>query len=192
MVPSDEKPASSARRAQSTIPRRSTPLTVLGSPIPTSMVSSFYGAGTVAAHTLDELPGWARELLDGAPVARLGLIDDDGGPRVMPVTFARVGGALWSAVDDKPKRRPGAELARVRWLRERPRAALTVDRYDDDWARLAWVQVLGAVTVLEAEGEDAALDALAARYPQYRERRPGGPLLRLEPERVLCWRAAGD
>jgi PPOX class probable F420-dependent enzyme len=153
------------------------------------MVSSFYGAGTVAAHTLDELPGWAVELLDAARVARLGLIDEDGAPRVVPVTFARVGGALWSAIDDKPKRRPGAELARVRWLRARPRAALTADRYDDDWTKLAWVQVLGSVAVLEVGAHEAVLDALAARYPAYARRRPAGPLLRLEPDRILYWRA---
>jgi len=143
----------------------------------------------VSSDNLEDVPPWARALLDDARVARLGLLDADGHPRVLPVTYAVVAGAVWSAADDKPKRRPGAELARVRWLRRRPRAALTVDRYDDDWSRLAWVQVLGAVEVLEAAGQEAALDALAARYAPYRERRPGGPLLRLVPARVLWWRA---
>jgi PPOX class probable F420-dependent enzyme len=105
------------------------------------------------------------------------------------VTFALVDGELWSAIDDKPKRRPGEGLARVRWLRARPQSALTVDRYDDDWSRLAWVQVLGSTSVVETAGQDSVLDALAARYPAYRERRPAGPLLRLTPERVVCWRA---
>jgi hypothetical protein len=41
------------------------------------------------------------------------------------------------------------------------------------------------------EGEDG-LAALTARYAPYRESTPPGPLLRLEVERVLCWRAAGD
>jgi len=31
---------------------------------------------------------------------------------------------------------------------------------------------------------------LAARYAPYRERRPPGPLLRLTPERAVCWRAS--
>src|SRR6266550_7272822 len=79
-----------------------------------------------------ELPGWARRLLDSSPVARLGLLDGDGSPRVLPVVFAVSEGMLVSAVDDKPKRRPGEELARVRWLRVHPRAALTVDHYDQD------------------------------------------------------------
>jgi PPOX class probable F420-dependent enzyme len=106
------------------------------------------------------------------------------------VTFAIADGAAWSAVDEKPKRRP--EPARVRYLRRRPQAALCVDRYDDDWSRLAWVQLLGTVDVLDAADAPTALDALAARYARYRKRRPPGPLLRLEPERALHWRAAGS
>jgi hypothetical protein len=92
-------------------------------------------------------------------------------------------------VDDKPKRVPGEELARVRWLRASPRTALTVDRYDADWSKLAWVQILCVVSILPVRRD--VLDALARRYPAYREQDPGGPLLRLEPERVLYWRAAG-
>jgi PPOX class probable F420-dependent enzyme len=142
-----------------------------------------------AAASLETLPGWARELLDSEKVGHLGLIDDEGSPRVLPVTFAVVGGDVCSAVDDKPKRDPGAELARVRWLRARPRSTLAVDRYSEDWEELAWVQVIGATAILDLEGQERALEALSARYPPYRERRPPGPLLRLTPERCVCWRA---
>jgi PPOX class probable F420-dependent enzyme len=121
-------------------------------------------------------------------VAHLGLVDSDGRPRVLPITFAVLDGAAWSAVDDKPKRVPGEELARVRWLRASPVAAFTVDRYEDDWSRLAWVQLLCTASIEEVR-EDV-LDVLAARYPAYAERPPGGPLIRLAPERVLWWRAA--
>ena len=103
------------------------------------------------------------------------------------MTFAVYDGAVWSAVDDKPKR--ASEPARVRYLRRRPQAALCVDRYDDDWSHLAWVQLLGVVEVLDVHAAPHALSALAARYEPYRERRPPGPLLRLTPERVVCWRA---
>jgi PPOX class probable F420-dependent enzyme len=143
----------------------------------------------VAGATLTELPAWAAELLERTPVGHLGLLDEDGRPRVQPVTFARVGDAIWTAVDAKPKRT--AQPARVRRLRANPSAALTVDRYDDDWTRLAWVQVLGDVAVLELAGHDDVLEALAGRYPAYRTSPPPGPLLRLSPRRVLWWRAAG-
>lgn len=140
--------------------------------------------------TLDELPAWALELLDEARVGHLGLLDVRQRPRVLPVTFAVTGGAAWSAVDHKPKRRPGEELARVRWLRERPASALTIDRYDEDWTRLAWVQLIGTTAVVDADGHDDVLAALSERYPQYREQRPGGPLLRLTPDRVVWWWAS--
>jgi hypothetical protein len=80
-------------------------------------------------------------------------------------------------------------VARVRFLRRRPEAALCVDRYEDDWSRLAWVQLLGRVEVIEPEEEGAGLEALVAKYRPYRERRPPGPLLRLGVERALHWRA---
>jgi PPOX class probable F420-dependent enzyme len=120
-------------------------------------------------------------------VARLGLLDDSGAPRVLPVTFAVAEDRVWSAVDDKPKRT--GEPSRVRWLRARPRAALTVDRYADDWAQLAWVQLLGEVTVVDVGDGAEGLAALVARYAPYRERAPRGPLLQLSVERALWWRA---
>ncbi|MEA2466387.1 MAG: hypothetical protein QOJ57_513, partial [Thermoleophilaceae bacterium] len=119
----------------------------------------------MAVSTLERLPTWALELVDSAPVAHLGLLDSEARPRVMPVTFARVGEGLWTAVDSKPKRVHGEEVARVRWLRACPQAALTVDRYDDDWSRLAWVQVLAAGTVCQASGRPDVVEALTARYP---------------------------
>lgn len=99
-----------------------------------------------------------------------------------------VGADVISAVDHKPKRVAASDLARVRWLRRDPRAALTVDRYDEDWSRLAWVQLLGEVTV-EEEVDAAAASALQARYPPYRDRAPAGPLLRLTVNRTLYWTA---
>lgn len=126
-------------------------------------------------------------MLESERVGRLGLLDDAGRPRVQPVTFAIAGGAVYSAVDRKPKR-PG-EPARVRYLRQRPEAALTVDRYDDDWTKLAWVQVLGRVELLEPSEDRRGMDALAAKYEPYRDDPPPGPLLRLVPERTLHWRA---
>jgi PPOX class probable F420-dependent enzyme len=138
----------------------------------------------------DQLPAWALELIEEEPVARLGLLDDRDLPRVMPVTFARAGHELWSAVDHKPKRVAGTELARLRWLRRRPDVALTVDRYDDDWSRLAWVQALGHIQVLD-DPAAGALEALRAKYPQYAERPPAGPFLLLRVDRFIHWRAAG-
>ena len=113
-----------------------------------------------------QLPVWGRDLLARVRVAHLAFLDEDDRPRVLPVTFALAGGAVWSA-------------------------ALCVDRYDDDWSRLAWVQLLGRVDVLEAAAGVPGLDALTAKYPQYREQPPPGPLLRLTVQRALSWSASG-
>jgi PPOX class probable F420-dependent enzyme len=119
-------------------------------------------------------------------VARLAFLDEDDRPRVLPVTYAVAEGAVWSAIDEKPKR--AAEPARIRYLRRRPEAALCVDRYDDDWSALAWVQLLGRIEILPLDRGEAGLEALCARYAPYRERRPPGPLLRLDVERARHWR----
>lgn len=128
------------------------------------------------------------ELLERARVARLGLLDQTGAPRVLPVTFAVAEGRIWSAIDRKPKRE--GEPARVRFLRRDPRAALTVDHYSDDWEQLAWVQVLGSVEILEVGEGGAGLEALTEKYEQYRQEPPPGPVLALDPDRWLWWRAA--
>jgi PPOX class probable F420-dependent enzyme len=116
------------------------------------------------------------------------LLDLEGAPRVLPVTFAVAEGRIWSAIDRKPKRT--AEPARLSFLRRDPRAALTVDRYSDDWEELAWVQVLGRVEIVGVEEGGAGMEALRAKYEPYRVEAPPGPLLALEPERYLWWRAA--
>jgi PPOX class probable F420-dependent enzyme len=125
-------------------------------------------------------------MLEDGRVARLAYLDDRDRPRVLPITYALLGGEAWSAIDDKPK--ASAEPARVRYLRRRPEASLVVDVYDDDWSKLAWVQLLGTVAVEDAAGAEAAMDALAAKYEAYASKRPPGPLLRLTPERALSWR----
>ncbi|MEO6859286.1 MAG: pyridoxamine 5'-phosphate oxidase family protein [Solirubrobacteraceae bacterium] len=143
----------------------------------------------MSSGTLKQLPEWAGELLGAQRVGHLGLSDGDGRPRVLPVTYAVCDGAAWTAVDNKPKQ-AGREPARVRWLRERPHAALTVDRYEDNWSELRWVQLLGQVAVLDGPPTGPGLDALVRRYPQYELDPPPGPLLRLTITRVLWWRAA--
>lgn len=150
----------------------------------------------MAAANLGELPGWARELLDHSPLGHLSYLDDRDRPRVLPVTYAVSGDALWTAIDHKPKRKPADRIARVRYLRRRPEAALCVDHYEDDWSRLAWVQAIGSIEIRERDGGDgatsAALENLRAKYANYVEEPPEGPFMALRPERVLCWRAGGD
>jgi PPOX class probable F420-dependent enzyme len=165
--------------------------------VPSRFAGRAYPGPSMGAANLRELPGWARHLLEGSPVGRLAYLDDRDRPRVLPVTYAVAGDAVWTAIDRKPKDRPPDRIARVRYLRRRPEAALCVDHYEDDWDRLAWMQVIGTVSVLARAAADedprAGLDALVLKYAAYRSDPPEGPLLALRPERIVCWRAVeGD
>ena len=138
------------------------------------------GPGLPAGADLDRI---AR-----APVARLATVRPDGTPHVVPVTFALSGNAVVTAVDSKPKR--SNDLQRLRNLRANPAAALLVDQYGDDWSGLWWVRVDATAEIVDASDASAAIDALATKYAQYREARPGGPVLVLTPERWTSWSAA--
>jgi PPOX class probable F420-dependent enzyme len=135
----------------------------------------------------DGPPGEVLDRFLNAPVARLATTSSDG-PRIVPVTFAWHAGTVTWAVDDvKPKRGPG--LRRLRDLAADPRVALLVDHYDDDWAALWWVELRGTASTLEGEAAEAALDALAGRYPAYQKARPPGPVIAIRPDRWTWWSA---
>ena len=125
------------------------------------------------------------------PRAVLATLRADGGAALVPIVFARVGDALWSPVDGKPK--SGAALARVANLERDPRAALLLDGYGADWSRLWWLRVEGRARVVrEPQALAAGEAALRAKYAQYRETalHAGEPmLLRIELGAVTSWAA---
>ncbi len=118
--------------------------------------------------------------------------------------------ALWTPIDEKPKQSSDPRrLARVRDIMQRPAIALLVERWDEDWSRLAWLRLEGEARLLEPgeaaaaaareggghdrtcheRGEHAtAVTALRERYPQYAthdlERRP---IIRIEVTRAVAW-----
>ncbi|MGZ8733917.1 MAG: TIGR03668 family PPOX class F420-dependent oxidoreductase [Acidimicrobiia bacterium] len=129
-----------------------------------------------------------RARLGAAAVARLATVTPDGAPHLVPITFALRDDELWFAIDHKPK--STTDLARVRNLRHEPRAAILADEYDDDWRGLWWVRGDGIGRELPAEERGPALDALAAKYPQYRELRPEGPVVAVRITRWTGWAAS--
>jgi PPOX class probable F420-dependent enzyme len=119
-----------------------------------------------------------------ARVGRLATLDAEGRPHLVPIVFALVGDTLYSAVDAKPKR--SRTLRRIENARERADVTVLVDRYDEDWTGLWWVRIRGRARVLD-EGDEAAgaLEALTAKYPQYRDEPPGLPVLAID---IVDWR----
>jgi PPOX class probable F420-dependent enzyme len=138
----------------------------------------------MAQPTDAELLGW----LAGAPHAYLASVRPDGHPHVVPITFAVRGRRLFTAVDHKPKR--SAQLQRLANIHSHPRVSVLADHYEDDWAALWWVRADGRGRVIDAGPErDEGLAALARRYDAYRRTPPRGPVIAMDLERLVGWRA---
>jgi PPOX class probable F420-dependent enzyme len=131
----------------------------------------------------------ARRRFTSARVARLATADASGVPHLVPIVFAVVGETIYTAVDAKPKRTTA--LRRLANVRSNPRVAVLADRYEDDWTALWWVRADGTARILDPEDTTTAgaLDALAARYPQYRRDPPPGPVLAIEVATWTGWAA---
>jgi PPOX class probable F420-dependent enzyme len=131
-----------------------------------------------------------RRFLDASRVAHLATADRSGVPHVVPACFCVRAVSLYVTVDEKPKR-ADVPLKRLRNIAQNPAVAVTVDRWDEDWTRLAWVMLRGSADIL-AGGEEHALAqaALREKYPQYRAMALDAlPVIALRIARVLSWGA---
>lgn len=131
-------------------------------------------------------PDLLRRRLADARVARFATVDGAGNPHLVPVCFVVDDDAVYWAVDHKPK--ATRRLRRLANIEVRPGAELLVDHYAENWSELWWIRVSGAAAVLQPGAEtEHALDLLAAKYEQYREHRPDGPVVRLSLRRRSGW-----
>lgn len=159
--------------------------------------------------------------LDRARVGRLATVDDAGRPHAVPICYAilepdaaaaaSAGRAstndenrdedepdvrIVSAIDEKPKET--RDLRRVRNVRANPRVCLLIDRYREDWARLAWVQVRGRARVRDPDSDSnaatsihaAAVRALETKYDQYETHDLGErPIISIRVGQTVSWGA---
>jgi len=95
------------------------------------------------------------------------------------------GDTLYTAVDEKPKRT--RRLQRLRNIEANPQVEVVIDEYDEDWTRLWWVRLRGAARIVD---DRRALELLAAKYSQYRDRPPGGPVIAVSIEERSEWTAS--
>jgi PPOX class probable F420-dependent enzyme len=124
--------------------------------------------------------------LAAAPSGHLATIRPDGRPHIVVVTFAVTGGNIVTAIDHKPK--TTSRLQRLINIEANRSVSFLVDEYDEDWSRLWWVRVDGpASTHHSGEIREGAIEALAAKYPQYAERQPEGPVIAISQDRITGW-----
>ena len=132
-----------------------------------------------------------RQRVGSARVARLATVDPDGRPHLVPVCFVLLGDVVYHAVDEKPKRH--RRLRRLENIQATARACLLIDEYDEDWSKLWWVRLDGPGRLVDDPAEAAAARAaLAAKYPQYVERPPGGPVVAVAVTHWSAWSAAEE
>jgi PPOX class probable F420-dependent enzyme len=134
-----------------------------------------------------------RAFLARARRAVLATIDPDGRPRLVPICFVLdpTRPILYTPLDDKPKRTDDhLALARVRDIAVRPEVTVLVDRWDEDWARLAWLRCGGLASLLPPiePGHARAIVALREKYPRYVDHDIGSrPLIAIAIDRVTTW-----
>jgi PPOX class probable F420-dependent enzyme len=134
----------------------------------------------------------ARRRFTGAVVVRLATVTEAGRPHLVPVTFAVDGDRIYSVVDAKPKTTVHG-LRRLRNIRAQPQVSVLADHYDSDWSTLWWARADGMAAILTEPGQIAApIALLAARYPQYRDRPPGGPVIAIRVTRWTGWAASAS
>jgi PPOX class probable F420-dependent enzyme len=84
-------------------------------------------------------------------------------------------------------------LRRLRNIEETGRAAVVVDRYDEDWRKLVWVLVRGTARLLGPDDplHQPALGLLRQKYPQYRAMNlDQAEIVELRPDSWTAWRAS--
>ena len=147
-----------------------------------------------------------RAFLEPSRTAILATQGTDGRPRLVPICFTvapdpdpRGRLVLHSPIDEKPKAADDPhQLQRVQDLLILPEVTLLVDRWDEDWTKLAWLRLYGRGELLEpepreAEEHAAAIARLRAKYLQYATHKlEGRPIIRLTIDRVRSWGAIED
>ena len=134
---------------------------------------------------------WEQSFIKRQPVARLATIDPQGRPHIVPIVFALARQRLFTPIDRKPKRAEPHQLQRVRNIQANPQVTVLFDEYHDDWRKLAWVQIRGQASFVEAGSErDLGIKLLAERYSQYKNQLLADrPVIVITMESMMSWRA---
>ncbi len=124
-----------------------------------------------------------------ARIAHLATADRSGQPLVIPICFAFDGIEFFSPIDEKPKQISPHKLKRLRNIAENPKVSLIIDRYDEDWRRLAYLLITGrAKILLRGARHRRAVSLLRRKYRQYRSMAiDQGPMIVIRPLVVKVW-----
>jgi PPOX class probable F420-dependent enzyme len=111
----------------------------------------------------------ALRFIRTARVAHLATAEAHGRPHVIPICFVFDGKYFYSPIDEKPKKVAPHQLKRLKNIRENPTVSLVIDRYDENWSKLAYLILFGTARTLSSGPKHRnAVRRLRRKYPQYR------------------------
>jgi len=139
--------------------------------------------------TIKKMTKKEKAFLQSARVAHLATADQNGRPHVIPICYVFDGKEIYSPIDEKPKKSSPLRLKRISNIQANPHVAVVVDRYDEDWRRLAYMLIFGrAKVLLRGATHKRAVQLLRKKYPQYRTMRlEDRPIVRIAPIRWKRW-----
>ena len=136
-----------------------------------------------------KLSAGALRLIRAARIAHLATADSIAQPLVIPICYAFDGKEFFSPIDEKPKRISPQKLKRIKNIKENSRVSLVIDRWDEDWRKLAYILVAGQARILfSGEKHRRAVSLLRRKYRQYHsmaiEERP---MIAITPTGFKIW-----
>jgi coenzyme F420-0:L-glutamate ligase / coenzyme F420-1:gamma-L-glutamate ligase len=139
--------------------------------------------------TISGLSPLQLRFIHAARLAHLATTGANGEPHVIPICFIFDGKHFYSPIDEKPKRTSPVKLRRVKNIQENAQAALVIDRYSEDWKRLAYILIRGRAKILHRGAAHAeAVRRLRRKYPQYRQMAiHARPMIQITPTKWSLW-----
>ena len=132
--------------------------------------------------------------LENENVARMATSDISGLISVVPICFVFDGEYIFTPIDNKPKKTKATKLKRVQNIIESSKAAILVDKYEDDWKKLYYLMIRGEAEIIEhGELYEKSLNLLCIKYKQYVEMKLPElnlPVIRIKPVNKTFWKAS--
>ena len=154
---------------------------IISSPSPSSILDSFT--------CYMRIPKNLTAFICAGRVAHMATADSTGRPLVIPICFAFDGSEFFSPIDEKPKRLSPQRLKRLRNIEENSQVSLVIDRYDENWRKLAYTLISGrAKVLLTGQKHRRAVSLLRKKYRQYHSMAiDQRPMIVIKPLGVKAW-----
>ncbi len=138
-----------------------------------------------------------KEFIERARVARLATVDYTSKPHLVPVVFVFDGNHFFIPIDQKRKTVEPQRLKRIKNIQDNPNVALLIDKYSEDWTKLAFVMIQGKASIITSKTQgniqlQEAYKKLETKYRQYQKIGLGEICIIIKPEKVASWGAVPD